>query len=164
MLNSLATDQATTRFSNLLTASIADLQSPVISRRFSLLEASEREVTRAVSDEVAFPFELERTGARRGRGETSHRVGYYGTPAKEESGSARDCAWRRTSDELRKLPHDSSGRQRRERSREGKNPSSRWRASRSVCGEFAAWTCWRRVAQLARPDANITPESRFLNC
>ena len=55
------------------------------------------------------------------------------------------------------------GRKRRERSREGKNPSTRWRASRSICCEFAAWACRLRAAQLAHSDANVPPELRFLN-
>ena len=59
------------------------------------------------------------------------------------------------------------GHKRRERSREGMNPISKWRAPRSVGGEFATWPILRRTAQLANlmahPDAIITRELWFLN-
>ena len=42
-------------------------QSPINSRCFRLLEASERELTRNVGDQVSLPLELERTDTRRRR-------------------------------------------------------------------------------------------------
>ena len=63
----------------------------------------------------------------------------------------------------RRNSHVTSRTQTSLRSREGKNPSLRSRASRSVCGEFAAWTCRRRASQLPHPDMSITPKSRLLN-
>ena len=76
---------------------------------------------------------------------------------------ARTCVDSRAPDRTTKRYNASYRTQTSLRSREGKNPSLRSRASRSVCGEFAAGTCRRRAVQLAHPDANITPELRFLN-
>ena len=55
------------------------------------------------------------------------------------------------------------GRKCRERSREGNNPSQRWRDLTNVCGDFGAWTCRRKAAHFFCQDASITPKLRLLN-
>ena len=72
------------------------------------------------------------------------------------------CAGVRTCGEFQRVPQTRPGRKRREPSHEGKNPNSRWRASRSICGKLLAGNCRRRTVTFVYTDANITPESRSL--